>query len=320
MTDHRPLLSIVCPAFNEEDVLPLFHPVLADAIDPLGRDYRIEIIYADDGSRDRTLDVIRQIAASDKRVRYVSLSRNFGHQAALTAGLEQAAGDAVIMLDSDLQHPPRLIPKLVEHWQNGFDVVQTIRADDERLGWLKRKTSSAFYRLLRRWSTIEVRPAASDFRLMSRRALDALLRMRESHRFLRGMVQWLGYPAAEVPFEPDERRAGKSKYTVRKMLRLALDGLCSFSRAPLRLPIAAGFGATAVSLAASIVFTLVRHADPLFVVVILGLHAVGACVLLALASIGEYVGRIHEECKGRPLYICKAESDRELQTQSRKAA
>jgi len=306
--DHeRQLLSIVCPAYEEEDVLPDFHRALSDALAPLANDYRIEILYVDDGSRDRTLDVLRAVATMDGRVRYLSLSRNFGHQAALTAGIEHARGDAVVTLDTDLQHPPALIPTLVARWREGHDVVLTLRADDRRLGHFKRITSGAFYRLLRRWSDVDVRSAASDFRLLSRKAVDGLLALRESHRYLRGMVQWLGFRVAEVPFRPDARRAGTSKYTVGKMARLAADGLCSFSRAPLRLSVLLGLGLTAASLLLSLAVALTRSGpvDSLLVCLIGGVHVVGACLLVSLGVLGEYVGRIYEECKRRPIYVLK---------------
>src|SRR5438067_3513384 len=201
MRDAR-MLSVVCPAFEEEEVLPLFHAALAGAVEPLSAEYEVEILYVDDGSRDRTAEVIGRLAAADPRVRCLSLTRNFGHQAALTAGLEHARGDAVITLDCDLQHPPGLIPELVARWREGFDVVITTRADDPALGWFKRTSSRLFYRLMARWGGLDVRPGASDFRLLSRRAADALLRLRESHRCLRGMVGWLGFPTAEVPYRP----------------------------------------------------------------------------------------------------------------------
>jgi dolichol-phosphate mannosyltransferase len=305
MTDDLPFLSIVCPAYEEEEVLPHFHAALDAALAPLADGYRLEILYVDDGSRDRTLTVVKEIATRDGRVRYLSLSRNFGHQAALTAGLEHARGDAVVSLDSDLQHPPALIPELVAKWREGHDVVLTIRADDPRLGRFKRFSSTLFYRLLRRCSDLEVRVAASDFRLLSRKALDALLRLRESHRYLRGMVQWLGFRVAEVPFRPDERRAGVSKYTLRRMVRLALDGLLSFSRVPLRLSVWTGVGVTALSLAASLGLALVRRADPLVTALTAAVHVVGLCVLTSLGVVGAYVARIFEECKGRPIYILK---------------
>lgn len=308
MVEHeRRLLSIVCPAYEEEAVLPEFHRALADALAPLASDYRIEVLYVDDGSRDRTLDVLRALATMDGRVRYLSLSRNFGHQAALTAGMEHARGDAIVTLDTDLQHPPALIPTLVARWHDGFDIVLTLRADDRRLGRFKRLTSGGFYRLLRRWSDVDVRAAASDFRLLSRKALEGLLALQESHRYLRGMVQWLGFRVAEVPFRPDPRRAGASKYTLGKMLRLASDGLFSFSRVPLRLSVGLGFGITGVSLLLCLAAVFARGGpvDLLLLCLVGAVHAVGGCVLAAVGVLGEYVVRTYEESKRRPIYVLK---------------
>jgi glycosyltransferase involved in cell wall biosynthesis len=307
MLHERPLLSIVCPAYEEEDVLPDFHRALTDGLAPLITAYRIEILYVDDGSRDGTLEVLRALVAADGRVRYLSLSRNFGHQAALTAGMEHARGDAVVSLDTDLQHPPSLIPTLVARWREGHDVVLTLRAEDRRLGHFKRLTSGAFYRLLRRWSEVDVRAAASDFRLLSRKAVDGLLALQESHRYLRGMVQWLGFRVAEVPFRPDPRRAGASKYTVAKMTRLAADALFSFSRVPLRLSVGLGLGVTGISLLLCLMALIGRGGpvDWLPLCLVAAVHAVGASLLAAVGVLGEYVGRIYEECKRRPIYVLK---------------
>jgi dolichol-phosphate mannosyltransferase len=307
MADDLPVLSIVSPAFNEGEALPRFHDELMRAIESLGGEFQVEIIYVDDGSHDGTLAVLRYLAATDDRVRYLSLSRNFGHQAALTAGLEHARGDAVITLDCDGQHPPKLIPTLVELWRAGHDVVLTIRAADRRLGWFKRATSAVFYRLLRRWTVLQVRAAASDFRLLSRKATDALLQLREAHRFLRGMVQWLGFSVAEAPFTPSPRVGGVSKYTLGKMVRLAGDGLFSFSRVPLRLCVLAGLAATGLSFLASTAAAVFHRGpvDPLMVALLVAVHIVGAGILAALAVLGEYVGRIHDESKNRPLYLIK---------------
>jgi dolichol-phosphate mannosyltransferase len=305
-----PLLSVVSPAFEEEDGLSAFHASLAKVLDSLADRYRSEIIYVDDGSRDGTLNVLRRLAVCDSRVRYLSLSRNFGHQAALTAGIEYARGDAIVSLDSDGQHPPSLIPSLIQKWEAGYDIVQTIRADDKRLGLFKRATSALFYRLMHRWSDLDIRAAASDFRLMSRKATDGLLRMGEAHRYLRGMVQWLGFAVADVPFTPLPREAGMSKYTLRKMLRLASDGLFSFSRVPLRLSVMVGILATAASLIATITWTALRAGmvDPLVFAVLIGVHLIGGCVLATLGVLGEYMTRIHDECKRRPLYVLRETS------------
>lgn len=312
MAEPRSLVSVVCPAFQEEEVLPLFHRELAEVLDTLEDEYRFEVVYVDDGSRDGTLDALRALAAGDRRVRYLSLSRNFGHQAALTAGLEHARGDAVISMDADLQHPPAVLPRLLERWRAGYEVVITVRDDDDRLGWFKRFSSHAFYRVLSALSATEIRVAASDFRLTSRRALQALLQLREQHRFLRGMVQWVGFPATEIAFAPDARRAGQSKYTLRRMLRLAGDGFYSFSLLPLRLPFYLGALVLLAGLAHAgwFVARLLGGAAPALAThypTFLG-ELVGGGMLVGLGVLGEYVGRIYEQVKGRPLYLVKEAS------------
>lgn len=304
------LLSIVCPAYQEEEVLPIFHAELCETLREREAEYDLEILYVDDGSRDRTLPVLKSMALSDGRIRFLSLSRNFGHQAALTAGLEHARGDIIISMDSDLQHPPAVIPKLLAKWREGYEIVLTVREDDPRLGWVKRTTSRLFYRVMSWFSDTDIRIAASDFRLLSRKALDAMLRMKETYRFLRGIVRWIGFPTAELPFAPDERHAGKSKYTFRKMLTLAADGFYSFTTLPLKLPNVLG----ALVLAAGAVWGLVLlvqalrgtlEASLLTVYLVLANHLIGGGLLLALGVLGEYVGRIHEQSKGRPLYLVK---------------
>jgi dolichol-phosphate mannosyltransferase len=313
MSDEKPLVSIVCPAFQEQEVLPHFHRELADALALLDHAYRFEVLYVDDGSRDGTLDIIKDLARQDPRVAYLSLSRNFGHQAALTAGLEHARGDAVISMDSDLQHPPRVLAELLKHWREGHDVVITVRADDERLSLFKRWTSKAFYAVMGLVSDTDIRLAASDFRLLSRRALAGLLQMREQHRFVRGMVQWLGFQTAEVAFTPDERKAGQSKYTLQRMLRLAGDGVFSFSRVPLRIATYLGLLAIALGVGHSAWWLLqtvrgVEYSPMGFEYLTLVTHLIGGGILCALGIVGEYVGRIFEQVKGRPVYILKEES------------
>lgn len=313
MAHELPKLSIVCPAFQEEEVLPHFHRELGAVLGRLEDEFEIEIVYVDDGSRDRTLSVLRALAAADRRVCYLSFSRNFGHQAALTAGLEHARGDVVITLDSDLQHPPRLIPELLRKWREGYDVVLTIRADDPQLGFVKRFTSRAFYRLMGWLSDTEIRFAAADFRLLTRKAVAALLQLRETHRFLRGLVQWLGFPTAEVPYQPAPRRAGASKYTLRRMASFALDAVLSFSRVPLRLTLALGFVTTAAGGVLGTVFVALALAGRLewsaAWAVLVALHVIGGSILVGLGLVGEYVGRVFEQVKGRPLYLLKETSE-----------
>lgn len=306
-------ISIVCPAFQEEEVLPLFHHDLVSVLVKVEDTYDTEIIYVDDGSRDRTLEVVRALATQDRRVRFLSFSRNFGHQAALTAGLEHARGDAVIMMDSDLQHPPDLIPELLEKWREGFDVVLTIRQDDPHLGFFKRWSSKCFYRLLSLVSDTEIRMSAADYRLMSRRALDSLLELKETHRFLRGMVQWLGFPSAEIPFQPLSRKAGVSKYNLRRMANLAFDGLISFSKVPLRVALLLGLGSIGFGFLGGTIFLIraffVSEAMSIGTAFLLtSLYLIGGCILCGLGIVGEYVARIHDQVKGRPLYVLKETS------------
>lgn len=310
MNSPRRLVSIVCPAYQEEDVLPPFHQELSAVLARLEDKYCFEIVYVDDGSRDGTLECLRQLASGDKRVRFVSLSRNFGHQAALTAGLEHAVGDAVISMDSDLQHPPAILPQLLERWEAGHDVVITIRQDDPNLSFFKRFTSRGFYRVMRLVSSTEVRLAASDFRLMSRKAAQAFLQLREQHRFVRGMIQWLGFRTAEIHFQPHARRAGQSKYTLKRMLRLAGDGLFSFTNLPLRLPFYAGAAVWALGLIHILLLPVLYLLAPLtfdlglHYLLLLG-HLVGGGILCGLGIIGEYLGRVYDEVKHRPIYFVK---------------
>jgi dolichol-phosphate mannosyltransferase len=313
-------LSVLCPAYEEEAVLPRFHAELTAVLDALPPEYEVEIIYVDDGSEDGTLAVLRRLAAADNRVRYFSLSRNFGHQAAITAGLEHATGDAVITLDSDLQHPPALIPTLLEKWREGNDIVMTLREEDPDVGPFKRVTSRAFFEVMRWLSETEMRIAASDYRLMSRRSVDALLRFPETHRFLRGMVHWLGFPTATVRFQVARRGAGRSKFTFRRLFAFAIDALLSFSKVPLRLSFLLGVFFLTLGVATGgyvLVRGLLGHGFALNDWVVPTVLVAGGCNLVAQGLNGEYVGRIYEQVKGRPLYLLKEEwPDRAAQTGS----
>jgi glycosyltransferase involved in cell wall biosynthesis len=310
----RPLISIVCPAFREEEVLPRFHEVLVRSIEPLASDFNLEILYVDDGSSDGTLEVMRRLAAGDSGVRYLSLSRNFGKEAALNAGVEHAHGDAVVTIDTDLQHPPRLIPELVARWRAGAEVVLTIRAEDRRLSWFKRTTSKLFYRVLGWCSTVDVRNAVTDFRLMARPAVDALLQLKESHRYTPGLVQWVGFRTAEVHFVPDARPAGATKYHAWNLMKLALDALFSFSPAPVRLAVIGGLTITGLSWLASLVLVLALigwgdSVGRLGAIALTALHGLAATGLLAAGALGEYAYRIYEQVKGRPGYLIKERKD-----------
>jgi polyisoprenyl-phosphate glycosyltransferase len=306
---HR-LLSVVVPCFNESAVIDLFHEALAGelrALDQLDH----EIIFVDDGSADDTLARLNRIADRDPAVRVCSLSRNFGHQIALTAGLDAAVGDAVIMMDSDMQHPPALIPELVRHWNAGYDVVSTIRQQTDGASWFKGLTSRGFYTTLNALSTTKVPAGAADFCLLSRRVCDALRGMPERHRFLRGLVSWVGFPRVLVPYIAPERAAGTTKYSVTKMLALAFDAVFSFSAAPLRLAVRAGI-VIAVGGMAYLAWTLIvgywiRGLEPGYASQIGVTLILGGCQLVFIGLIGEYLARVFEEVKGRPVYLLKQE-------------
>jgi dolichol-phosphate mannosyltransferase len=310
---NRPLLSIVSPAFNEQDCLSAFHERLTHVLTSLQDEFDFEIIYVDDGSEDATPAILTRLSMADPQVRFVRLSRNFGHQAALTAGLEQARGDVVVCMDSDLQHPPAVIRDLLAGWRAGHDVVVTLRNDHRSIGLFKKVTSRLFYVAMRYCSGMEIRPAAADFRLLSRRALDVLLQMPERHRFLRGMVHWLGFPTAEVSFVAPPRFAGRSRFTLVRMIRLARDGLLSFSRVPLHaaLMFAAAMllfsflGTTTVWLA----FRPEGGAGWLALALIIGGHLAGGGLWVSLVAFSEYLARIHEQVLGRPLYVVRETSD-----------
>jgi len=298
------MLSIVVPVFNEEESLRELHSRLTAAI-PL--DERCEIVLVDDGSRDASWPIMRDLAAGDPRLRLIRLSRNFGHQAAITAGLAASRGEAVIVIDADLQDPPELIADLVARWHEGFDVVYAVRAKRTGESRFKLATSSLFYKLLRRISDADITENAGDFRLMSRRVVTALGEMPERSRFLRGMTSWVGYRQTGVEYEREVRFAGESKYSTRKMARLALDGITSFSTVPVRLVAWLGFALVAFCMVV-LGWTLytrffTTEATPGWTSLLVVVLLLGGVQLLSLGIIGEYVARIFEETKRRPLYF-----------------
>ena len=276
-------------------------------------DYRFELILVNDGSADRTPELLDRIASADPRVRVVHLSRNFGHQAALTAGLEHAVGNAVAMIDADLQDPPELIPSMVDHWQQGADVVYAVRREREGESAFKLATASWFYKLFNMLTQVDLEPNSGDFRLLDRRALDALLSMTERSRFLRGMTVWVGFRQTAISYERDARHAGETKYTLRKMLRFSLDAIASFSHLPLQLATYVGLLSAGLAFIAIPVVIGLRIAGsylPGFGSITIAILLLGGIQLIALGVIGEYVGRIYDEVKHRPLYIVREERNR----------
>ncbi|HEX8066683.1 MAG TPA: glycosyltransferase family 2 protein [Thermoleophilaceae bacterium] len=298
------LVSVVAPMFDEEETVEVFYERVRTALEGL----RFELVLVDDASRDRTPDLLDRLAESDPRVRVLHLSRNFGHQAALTAGLEHARGDAVVMLDGDLQDPPEVIRAMLEHWRRGADVVYGVRETRAGESRFKLVTAGWFYRLFARLSNLELRENSGDFRLLDRRALDVLLSMRERNRFLRGMTVWVGFTQTAVPYRRDARYAGETKYTLRRMVRFSLDAISSFSAFPLQIATLLGFLFSAIAFLSLPLVVLARILDvyvPGVSSVLFAILLLGGIQLITVGIIGEYVGRIYDEVKGRPLYVVR---------------
>jgi dolichol-phosphate mannosyltransferase len=302
MTREVGLLSVVAPMYEEEDTVDPFTERVEAALGHLN----YELILVNDGSKDRTRDAMAAAAERDPRVKIISLARNFGHQPALTAGLEHARGDVIVMLDGDLQDPPEVIPEMIERWRDGIDVVYAVR--EQRLGEtaFKRITARGFYRTFRRLTGLDLAVESGYFRLMDRRALNALLAMPERSRFLRGMTVWIGFSQTAVPFVRQERHAGVTKYPLRKMLRFSFDAITSFSSRPLQWATFLGFFFSIVAFLAIPLTVVARYANifergvPTTIIIVLLL---GGIQLITLGIIGEYVGRIYDEVKHRPLYV-----------------
>jgi polyisoprenyl-phosphate glycosyltransferase len=300
------LLSVVAPMHNEEETVEAFYERVRTALEPLGP---FELVVVDDGSTDGTPAALDRLAESDPRVAVIHLSRSFGHQAALTAGLEHARGDVVTMIDGDLQDPPELIGQMVARWREGSDVVYAVRAEREGETRMKLATARWFYRLFARVGQVKLEHNSGDFRLLDRRALDALLCMRERNRFLRGMSVWIGFTQTAIPYERDPRYAGETKFTPRRMLRFAFDAITSFSWFPLQAATLLGFFFSALAFFGLPLVVAARFAgiyvpgvsSVLFVVLLLG-----GIQLITVGLIGEYVGRIYDEVKGRPLYLVES--------------
>jgi dolichol-phosphate mannosyltransferase len=299
------LLSVVAPVYNEEGTLEQFYGRVCDALEGV----HFEIVLVDDGSSDSSAEILERMAVTDPRLRVVFLSRNFGHQTALTAGLDHARGDAVVMLDADLQDPPELIPLMLDRWREGCDVVYAVR--EQRAGESRFKLTTArwFYKLFDKLAQVELEHNSGDFRLLDRQALDALLSMRERNRFLRGMTVWVGYTQAAVPYKRDPRYAGETKYTLSRMLKFSLDAISSFSHRPLQLATLLGFLISTLAFVAIPVVIGLRLAHsylPGFGTITIAVLLLGGIQLIAIGIIGEYVGRIYDEVKGRPLYLVRA--------------
>ena len=303
----KPIISIVIPVYNEEEVLPELYLRVSQTMDQ--QDEPWELILINDGSIDRSAEVIQDLNERDPRVKGLSFSRNFGFQEAVTAGLAHSLGEAVVLADADLQDPPEVIPEMVAKWRKGYDVVYGVRTHREGETWFKKLTAKVFYRIIYRITSVDIPLDTGDFRLMDRRVVNAVLRMPERNRFLRGMVPWVGFKQIGVPYQRQARYAGESKFTsVRQMLPLALNAITSFSYFPLQMATYLGFISAAISLIAIAIVVALRlfgqhqeltgQATTLVAVLFLG-----GVQLISLGIIGEYLGRIYDEVKGRPLYL-----------------
>lgn len=296
-------LSVVVPAYNEEDALPELHKRLSNVIDKLGVDW--EVIYVNDGSTDNTLNVLTSF--KDSRVTIIDLSRNFGKEIAMTAGLDYANSDAVVIIDADLQDPPELIPEMVNLWQKGFDVVYAKRTARSGETIMKRATAKLFYRLIQLLSRVHIPEDSGDFRLLSRRAVESMRRIKEQHRFMKGLFAWIGYPQVSVSYRRDPRITGKTKWNYLRLWNLAIEGITSFSIAPLKVATYVGLLTSLGSFvfAAYIIYKTLVYGEkvqgyPTMMTVILFL---GGVQLMSLGMIGEYLGRMFNESKQRPLYL-----------------
>ena len=309
MTD-VPDYSIVVPVYDEQEALPELYERLRWLLERLDGD--AEVILVDDGSRDDSYALMLDLNRRDPRFKLLQLSRNFGHQVAITAGLDFAAGRAVIVMDADLQDPPEAALAMAERWREGFDVVYGVRRERRGETRFKRITAAVFYRLLQRLADVEIPADAGDFRLLDRKALDAYLAMREHDRYVRGMVSWVGFNQIGVAYNRDERRAGTTKYPFRKMIKFAADGIVSFSNAPLRLALGLGFLVSASSFLYGFVAILLNVTGaftvPGWTSIIIVTSFLGGVQLIVLGVIGEYVGRTYVETKGRPLYVVNREA------------
>lgn len=299
--------SIIAPIYNEKDNLPELHRRVSEVMNSTRKTW--ELILVDDGSTDGSTDLIRQLARDDKHVRPVIFARNFGHQIAITAGWDYARGEAVIVIDADLQDPPELIPELAKKWKEGYEVVYAVRAEREGESWFKLWTASLFYRIIARITDVKIPLDTGDFRLMDRKVVNVLKSMRERHRFPRGMSAWVGFRQIGVEYKRAARIAGETKYPFRKMFRLALNAITSFSYFPLQVATYFGFFSAGVAiLAIPVVIYLRASGSQAFfgqATTLIAVLFLGGVQLISLGILGEYIGRLYDEAKGRPLYIVR---------------
>ena len=299
-------VTLLIPCYNEEESIPFMRDALLQLMNDNTR-YQWEVLFINDGSRDRTLSLLEHLHQQDKRFCYVSLSRNFGKEAAMLAGFDHARGDAVIIMDADLQHPPQVIPQMLAAWEEGYDDVYGKRLSRGRESWLRRKLSMSYYRLLQRMAHVDILPNVGDFRLLDRRCIEVLKQLRETERYTKGLYCWIGFNKKEVPFETQDRVAGKSTWSYRQLIGLAIDGIMSFTTAPLRISAILGIVVSVIAfiymcvvLAKTLFWGEPVAGYPTIVVLVLFL---GGVQLISLGIVGEYLGKTFMEVKNRPVYV-----------------
>ena len=311
MTNH-PILSVVVPVFNEEESLDELYRRVTESLGGSGESF--ELVLVDDGSRDGSLSRMQALAARDPRVVLVRLSRNFGHQIAVSAGVDAARGQAIVLMDADLQDPPEVVPQMLALWRKGFDVVYGRRTRRSGESWFKKATAAAFYRLIRKMTSIDIPADVGDFRLMSRRVVDVLKQFQERNRFVRGMVAWIGFRQTAIDYQRQVRASGETKYPLRKMVRFAADAIFSFSHVPLRIATGLGLVVSTLSFAYGVFAILGRFFGWGFVhgwaSLMVAVTFLGGVQLVSLGIIGEYLGRVYDEVKQRPLYVGEVERAR----------
>ncbi len=301
----KPVFSIIAPIFNEAESMPELYRRVSEVMEATGQPW--ELVLIDDGSSDNSNVLMRELAEKDERVRPVVFARNFGHQIAVTAGLDYARGDAVVIIDADLQDPPEVIPELIEKWREGYQVVYAVRAEREGESWFKLWTASLFYRLILKITDVKIPLDTGDFRLLDRKVVDVMKQMRERYRFLRGMSSWVGFKQVGVPYRRAARFAGESKYPLKKMFKLAMNAVTGFSYFPLQLATYVGFIAAGIAILAIPVAIIIHLLDPFQLsgqtTTLIAVLFLGGVQLISLGILGEYLGRVYDEVKGRPLYV-----------------
>ena len=301
-------ITILIPCYNEEASLPLLYEALQSLMGECPN-YEWELLFVNDGSKDNTLQIIKQLRANDSRVCYIDLSRNFGKEAAMLAGFDYATGDCMVIIDADLQDPPKLIPEMIALWEQGYDDIYAKRRDRGEESWLRKRLSLLFYRLLQHTTRIEILPNVGDFRLLDRRCIDVLRQLRETERYTKGMFCWIGFKKKEIVFDRENRVAGESSWKMSSLFNLAIEGITSFTTSPLRISAILGFliSIVALSYMLFIIVKTIVYGDPVqgFPTLIITILFLGGIQLISIGIIGEYIGRIFNETKNRPVYIVK---------------